>query len=61
MIAALGGEAWLNRATMQIDGRASAFFHGEPNPYVTEYHELRRLAVNGQPRPTASASSPSAA
>ena len=48
MVAALGGEAWLNRATMQIDGRGSAFFHGQPNPYITEYHELRHLAVNGQ-------------
>jgi hypothetical protein len=49
MVAALGGEAWLNRATIQIDGRTSSFFHGEPNPYITEYHEQRRLALNGQP------------
>jgi hypothetical protein len=48
MVAALGGEAWLNRATIQIDGRGSAFFRGQPNPYIVEYHELRRLAVNGQ-------------
>jgi len=43
MVAALGGQAWLNRTTIQIDGRTSSFFHGEPNPYVTEYHELHRL------------------
>jgi hypothetical protein len=43
MVTALGGEAWLNRTTIQIDGRTSSFFHGEPNPYITEYHELRRL------------------
>jgi hypothetical protein len=49
MVAALGGEAWLNRATIQLDGRTSSFFHGVPNPYITEYHELRRLALNGQP------------
>jgi hypothetical protein len=49
MVTALGGDAWLNRATIQIDGRGSTFFHGQPNPYITEYHELRRLAVNGQP------------
>ena len=49
MIAALGGEMWLNRATMQIDGRGSTFFHGQPNPYIVEYHEQRRLALNGQP------------
>jgi hypothetical protein len=49
MIAALGGEMWLNRATIQLDGRTSSFFHGEPNPSITEYHEQRRLALNGQP------------
>ena len=49
MVAALGGEMWLNRATIQLDGRTSSFFHGEPNPYITEYHEQRRLALNGQP------------
>src|SRR5208283_3812097 len=49
MVTALGGEMWLNRATIQIDGRTSSFFHGQPNPYITEYHEQRRLDVNGQP------------
>jgi hypothetical protein len=49
MVAALGGEMWLNRATIQLDGRTSSFFHGEPNPSITEYHEQRRLALNGQP------------
>ena len=49
MIAALGGQLWLNRASIQIDGRTSSFFDGQPNPYITEYHEQRRLALNGQP------------
>jgi len=49
MIAALGGQAWLNRATIQMDGRTSSFFHGQPNPYITEYHEVRRLPASGQP------------
>jgi hypothetical protein len=44
MIAALGGAAWLNRATVQMDGRGSSFFHGQPNPYIIEYHEARRFA-----------------
>ena len=48
MITALGGQLWMNRATIQIDGRTSSFFHGQPNPYITEYHEQRRLAMNGQ-------------
>jgi hypothetical protein len=49
MIAALGGDAWLHRNTMQSDGRTSTFFHGQPNPYTTDYHELRRFAASGLP------------
>jgi hypothetical protein len=49
MIAALGGDAWLHRTTMQSDGRTSTFFHGEPNPYTTDYHELRRFAAPATP------------
>jgi hypothetical protein len=49
MIAALGGDAWLHRTTMQSDGRTSTFFHGEPNPYTTDYHELRRFASHDLP------------
>jgi hypothetical protein len=45
MIAALGGDLWLHRTTMQAEGRTSTFFHGEPNPYTTDYHELRRFAA----------------
>lgn len=43
MIAALGGDAWLNRTTLQLDGRAASFFHGQPNPYVTLFHEQLRF------------------
>jgi hypothetical protein len=39
MVQALGGDAWLNRANMHVEGRGSSFFHGEPNPYVIEFHE----------------------
>jgi len=49
MVTALGGQAWLSRTTIQMDGRASSFFQGAPNPGVVEYHELRRLAASGQP------------
>jgi len=48
MIAALGGDLWLNRATLQTEGRASSFFHGEPNPYVSEWHDLVRFPGSGQ-------------
>ncbi len=43
MVAALGGQAWLDRATLQLDGRTASFFHGQPNPYITLYREQRRL------------------
>ena len=49
MITALGGQLWLNRTTIQIDGRTSSFFRGQPNPYIVEYHEQRLFALNGQP------------
>jgi hypothetical protein len=43
MIAALGGDLWLNRSTLETEGRASSFFHGEPNPYTSEWHDLVRF------------------
>ena len=49
MVKALGGDLWLNRNTMQCEGRTSSFFHGQPNPYTTDYHELRRFAASGLP------------
>jgi hypothetical protein len=49
MVAALGGDAWLNRTSMEIEGRTAAFFHGAPDPGVIEYHETLRLAASGQP------------
>jgi hypothetical protein len=49
MVAALGGDAWLNRTSLQLDGRTAAFFQGAPDPGVTEYHEARRLFASGQP------------
>ncbi len=49
MIAALGGDLWLHRSTMQFEGRTSSFFHGEPNPYITDYHEIHRFAAPNLP------------
>ena len=49
MVAALGGPHWLNRTSMETEGHGSAFFHGEPNPYIIEYKETERLAASGQP------------
>jgi hypothetical protein len=43
MVAALGGPAWLNRTSMQLEGRTAAFFRGAPDPGVIEYHEIIRF------------------
>jgi hypothetical protein len=49
MVAALGGRAWLDRATIEQEGRTSSFFHGQPNLGVTDFRELRRLPASGLP------------
>jgi len=49
MVTALGGDAWLNRTAIQLEGRTAAFFHGAPDPGINEYHELHRLPASGQP------------
>ena len=49
MVAALGGDAWLNRTSIEIEGRTAAFFHGAPDPGIIEYQETVRLAASGQP------------
>ena len=49
MVAALGGDAWLNRKTEVVEGRTAAFFQGAPDPGVIEYREFERFAASGQP------------
>jgi hypothetical protein len=49
MVTALGGDAWLNRTTIQMDARGAVFFHGAPDPGVIEYRDLRRLPASGKP------------
>jgi len=48
MIAALGGRAWLDRTSIQQEGRTAAFFSGRPTGSVAEFREFHRLPVNGQ-------------
>jgi hypothetical protein len=52
MIAALGGDAWLNRATISTEGRTATFFQGRPNPGVDYANDYRRFATAGQPDAT---------
>jgi hypothetical protein len=49
MIEALGGRAWLDRTSIQFDGHGAAFFHGQPDTGISEYHEQRRLPASGLP------------
>lgn len=43
MVAALGGEAWLNRKDMQFHGRVASFFQGRPNGMVIEFDAWHRF------------------
>ena len=43
MIAALGGDAWLNRKDMQFHGRIASFFQGRPNGMVIEFDAWHRF------------------
>jgi len=49
MVAALGGDAWLNRKTVTTEAHGSSFFRGSPNPYIIEFREYHRFAASGQP------------
>ena len=49
MVAALGGDTWLNRKTETLEGRTAVFFQGAPDPGVIEYHEFRRFPASGEP------------
>lgn len=42
MIAALGGQAWLNRKFWEVDGSTGSFYKGQPDPYVVGFQEFYR-------------------
>jgi hypothetical protein len=44
MVAALGGDAWLNRKDMQFHGRLASFFQGKPNGMVFEFDAWHQFA-----------------
>lgn len=48
MVAALGGEAWLNRETERLEGKSASFYKGLPNPYQGGFEEYLRLAPFGE-------------
>jgi hypothetical protein len=49
MIAALGGRAWLDRASMSTEGRTATFYEGRPNPGINYANDARRFPASGQP------------
>ncbi len=49
MVAALGGDAWLNRRTAVFHGNTAAFFRGEPNLGSPPFWDFRRFADATQP------------
>lgn len=52
MVAALGGDAWLNKKTMYREGQTAAFFRGEPTGSVVQFVEYKRFATAGSPELT---------
>src|SRR5471030_3467333 len=42
MVAALGGQAWLNRKFWEVDGSTGTFYKGQPDPYVVGFQEFYR-------------------
>ncbi len=49
MVAALGGQAWLDRPTVEREGHTAAFFHGAPTGAVTDFWSFQQLPYAGQP------------
>jgi hypothetical protein len=47
MVAALGGEAWLNRQTWIVQGRAATFYKGQPDAGAPEFEEYGRMRPYG--------------
>jgi len=44
MVAALGGQAWLDRKDVREQGQSAAFFRGQPNGTVIEFKLARQFA-----------------
>ncbi|MDE3103986.1 MAG: hypothetical protein KGK08_02325 [Acidobacteriota bacterium] len=49
MVNELGGTVWVHRKDMTVEGRTAAFFRGEPNGSIVDYHLMHRFAASGQP------------
>lgn len=52
MVQALGGDAWLHKQTVTIEGQTASFFQSQPTGSVVRYVEQQRFAQNGKPELT---------
>ncbi|MEO6803583.1 MAG: hypothetical protein ABI197_10120 [Granulicella sp.] len=48
MVEALGGQAWLNRTTMNEEGHIARFFRGAPTGSVVDFWSFRQFGGNGR-------------
>jgi hypothetical protein len=48
MVAALGGEAWLNRQTWIFEGRTATFYKGQPDEGAPQFEEYYRVHPFGE-------------
>jgi hypothetical protein len=48
MVAALGGEAWLNRQTWIFYGRTATFYKGQPDASAPQFEEYGRMSPFGE-------------
>jgi hypothetical protein len=48
MVAALGGEAWLNRKTWIFYGRTATFYKGQPDASAPQFEEYGRVSPFGE-------------
>ena len=49
MVQALGGDAWLNKRTMYLEGQTAPFFRGQPSGGVVRFVEWKRFAQGPPP------------
>jgi hypothetical protein len=48
MVAALGGDAWLNRTTWTLEGQSASFYQGRPHEGVTHFITYDRAQPYGE-------------
>ena len=52
MVNALGGDAWLRKQNMYLEGQTAPFFRGQPSGGVVRFVEFKRFATANSPETT---------